>query len=92
MAETKSVVVKKGGKKAQDSKKGKPSGAGRRGGKFEGFFLGTRERRLRHVCKRNGSKAARAYADTFGITASLRRLASENTRVGDVARVAMPNR
>lgn len=90
MAETKTAA--KGGKKKQESKKGKPSGAGRRKDKFAGFFLGTKERRLRHVCKRNGAKSARAYADKFGITPVLRRLASENTRAGNVARVAMPTR
>ena len=89
MAENK-VAVKKGSKKSQDSKKGKPSGAGRRGGKFEGFFSGTKERRLRHVCKRNGPKAARAYADRFAMTMTLRRIASENTRAGDAARAGMP--
>ena len=85
---------KGGGKSAKqkEGSKGKPSGAGRRSGKFEGMFARKTERRLRHTCKRNGPGAARAYADEKGIMASLRKLATENTRAGRAAAAAIPLR
>ena len=74
---------KKGG---QDSKKGKPSGAGRRKGKFEGFFVRASERKLRNVLKRNGANAAKAYVQEGGSPALLRKIAKEGTFAGGVAR------
>jgi len=72
-------------KKAQDSKKGKPSSAGRRNGKFEVFHARTRERKLRNLLKSNGAEAARAYASKFNCEMVLRRISQEKTYAGEVA-------
>ena len=60
--------------KKSDSKKGKPSGAGRRKGKFDGFFSRVPERKLRRVLKSSGQKAARAYAQAHGLLPELKKL------------------
>ena len=79
-------------KSGQESKKGKPSSAGRRKGKFEGFFVRTSERKLRNVLKRNGARAARAYVQEGGSPALLRKIAKESTFAGSVAREALGKR
>lgn len=76
-------------KKQQESQKGQPSSAGRRRDKFEGFFLTSEERRLRHVLKNNGAKAAKAYVSEGGSSAVLRKIAREGTFAGRVAREAL---
>jgi len=42
---------------SQDSKKGKPSKAGRRKGKFVNWFAKCEERKLNHVITQNGALA-----------------------------------
>jgi len=76
-------------KKQQESQKGRPSSAGRRKDKFELFFNRAAERKLRHVLKRNGAKAAKAYVDDGGSSAILRKIAQEGTFAGSVAREAL---
>ena len=49
----------------QDSKKGKPSKAGRRKGQFVNMFAKCEERKLNHVAKHNGTAAARELKDYF---------------------------
>ena len=79
----------KSNKKQQESKKGRPSSAGRRKGKFELFFGRTEERKLRHVLKNNGARAAKAYVSDGGSSAILRKIAQEGTFAGSVAREAL---
>lgn len=76
-------------KKQQESKKGRPGSAGRRKGKFDGFFAQKTERRLRHVCRRNGSLSAYKYANKKGCIGILRKIAGEQTFAGRVAREAL---
>lgn len=76
-------------KKQQDSKKGRPSSAGRRKGKFEFFFSRAEERKLRHILKDNGAKAAKAYVSEGGSSVLLRKIAQEGTFAGSVAREAL---
>lgn len=78
-----------GNKKGQESKKGKPSSAGRRNGKFQPAFARTSERKLRNVLKQNDAKAARAYAQKNGMTDVLRKIAGERTFAGSVARESL---
>lgn len=72
-------------KKGQEGKKGKPSSAGRRDGKFQFAFARTSERKLRHILKRGDEKAAKAYAQKYGLLAVLRKIAGEGTWAGAVA-------
>ncbi|MEK7121309.1 MAG: hypothetical protein AAB857_01225 [Patescibacteria group bacterium] len=72
-------------KKQQKAQKGKPSGAGRREGKFEGFFARTSECKLRNVLKNSGAKAAKAFVQEGGSFALLRKIAHEGTFAGSVA-------
>jgi hypothetical protein len=48
-----------------DSKKGRPSKAGRRKGQFDKFFARTEEKKLRRVRKRNGAEAHTMLKDYF---------------------------
>ena len=76
-------------KKGQDSKKGRPSGAGHRKGKFEGFFLRTEERKLRRVLKRNGAVAAKAYVKAgHASNALLHKISKESSVAGNAAKAA----
>jgi hypothetical protein len=78
-----------GGQKQGDSKKGKPSGAGRRKGKFDGMFARTAEHKLRNVLKRNGAVEAAHYVkrNRSGLAAViLKSIAKEGTFAGGVAR------
>jgi len=79
-------------KKQQESKKGRPSSAGRRKGKFDVFFARTTERKLRNVLKRNGAAAAKAYVQEGGSPALLRKIAKESTFAGSVACEALGER
>lgn len=84
-------MADKGGKskKQQDSKKGRPSGAGRRKGKFDRFFSHTAEHKLHHVLKRNGAMAAKAFVGSGYVSSGvLHKISKEQTRAGDVARKA----
>ena len=75
--------------KKSDSKKGKPSGAGRRKGKFDTFFARTAEKKLRHILKRNGVKAASAYIKAgHASSATLHKIAKGVSGAGDAARAA----
>jgi hypothetical protein len=75
--------------KKSDSKKGKPSGAGRRKGKFEVFFSRTQEKKVRHILRRNGVKAAMAYIKAgHASSATLHKISKEVSVVGDAARAA----
>lgn len=75
--------------KKADAKKGRPSGAGRRKGKFEVFFGRTTERKLRHVLKRNGTKAALAYIKAgHASNATLHKISKETIVAGAAARAA----
>lgn len=47
--------------KAQESRRGKPSGAGKRKGKFARYFANTAAKKLRKVAKHNGPNALKAY-------------------------------
>ena len=82
------TMPKKSNKKQQDSKKGRPSGAGRRKGKFESFFVHTAEKKTRHVLKRNGVAAARDYVKAGHVSnAILHKISKEASHAGIVARV-----
>ncbi|MDP3697009.1 MAG: hypothetical protein Q8R55_03165 [Candidatus Taylorbacteria bacterium] len=81
------TAPKKGNKKQQDSKKGRPSGAGRRKGKFDGFFAHAADKKSRHVLKRNGVAAARAYIKAgHGSNATFHKISKEASRAGIAAR------
>lgn len=76
-------------KKQREAQKGRPSGAGRRKGKFEGFFIRTSERKLRNILKRNGAKAAMAYVKEGGSSSAIfHKISKEGTFAGNVAREA----
>jgi len=47
----------------QNSKKGKPSKAGKRKGKFSLYFANTAAKKLRNILKHNGKNALKAYKD-----------------------------
>ncbi len=72
-------------KKQQESKKGRPRSAGCRKGKFEAVFIRGRERKLRHVLKRNGPREARAYAERYEILPLLRKISRTSSYAGRVA-------
>lgn len=76
-------------KQQQESKKGRPSSAGRRKGKFEFYSQNTMERKLRHVLKRNGSNAAAAYIRGYSTPSLLQKIARESTFAGERARMAL---
>lgn len=75
--------------KKSDTKKGRPSGAGRRKDKFGAFFGRTTERKLRHVLKRNGVGAAKAYVKAgHASNAILNKISKESSAAGVAARAA----
>jgi hypothetical protein len=76
-------------KSKSESKKGKPSGAGRRKGKFDMFFAHTVEHKLRRVLRRNGARAAMAYVKSGkAAIAVLHRISKESNKTGDLAKIA----
>ena len=78
----------KGSKKQQDSKKGRPSGAGRRKGKFEVFHAHMAEKKARNVLKRNGVEAARAHVEAgYILSATLHKISRESTKAGRAAQM-----
>lgn len=75
--------------KQQDSKKGKPSGAGRRKGKFERFDVNTRRHKLRNVLKHCGSRAAMTFVrQGRASSAMLYDIAREDSLAGRRAQMA----
>ena len=86
-------------KKSSDSKKGKPSSAGKRKGKFDGLFARVLVRKLRRVLKNSGRDAAEKYAAKNGLMPEFnklvesglverRRVARERRRKSREARLA----
>lgn len=66
-------------KQGQDSKKGRPSSAGKRKGKFQNFFSTSRmaERKIRRILRHGGStamKLAQSWADKNETTSIFRRI------------------
>lgn len=80
-------MAEKGGK--QEKKKTQKASHRMPEGKRASYNLRRSENRLRHVCRSNGSKAARAYADKKGIMPILRRIAGESNRAGVAAQEAV---
>ena len=73
---------KTGGKsnKQKEGQKGKPSGAGRRKGKFGAFFGRLDAKKLRRVFHSNGFEAAKLYAEQTGQMSLLRELVAARQR------------